>query len=181
MRELIFEPRFRLHGDAKARRTGRHVTAIPDDHGIEKMLMKMVDIFQDSVLERSGKADIVEHCVMLNVFAQSNSAGMKTNRNAELCSHQHNREHFIHPAQSAGVGLAKPNGSRLEELFEDDSVLALFPGRYSYGRFRSQPISSRTMVARRMSSSISAPTFIFMWFHPWASACLHKSRSFSSE
>ena len=81
------------------------------------MLMKMVDIFQDSVLERSGKADIVEHCVMLNVFAQSNSAGMKTNRNPELCSHQHNREHFIHPAQSAGVGLAKPNGSRLEELF----------------------------------------------------------------
>ena len=48
-------------------------------------------------------------------------------------------------------------------------------------RRRSGPISSRTIRARRTSSSIFWPTFIFTWDQPAATASRHSSRSFSSE
>src|SRR3954467_12201917 len=54
---------------------------------------------------------------------------MRTNRDLKFGSHQKNGEDFVYSAQAAAVNLAKIKRSRLQELLEQDPVLAVLSGR----------------------------------------------------
>jgi hypothetical protein len=45
----------------------------------------------------------------------------------------------------------------------------------------SSPTTSRAIAKRRLSSSSAAPTLIFTWVKPSATASAHKAASLSSE
>lgn len=51
---------------------------------------------------------------------------MRHDRHIEFLRHEHHGHDFVDAADAAGVGLTDVDGVRLEELFEDDAVLAHF-------------------------------------------------------
>src|SRR6187402_654863 len=87
-----------MHLDAIAGRFRRHVSAVADHDGTDKMLMQMIDIFEYSIIKRCRHADIIEYGNMLDVLTQTNAARMRTHRHAELRSHQQYDDHFVQAA-----------------------------------------------------------------------------------
>src|SRR5687768_12762606 len=74
---------------------------------------------------------------MLDVFAQSDTACMRTHRYAELLRHQQDGQDLINSAQTATVDLAERNRPRLHQLLEQHTVLTVFPGCHPDGGDRS--------------------------------------------
>ncbi len=73
-RELVRLERFRLHLDTVAWCGRWHVAAVFDVHGIKEMLVEVVNVFQDSVLQRGTDTDVVEDREILYVLAQPDAA-----------------------------------------------------------------------------------------------------------
>src|SRR5579871_3809913 len=71
---------------------------------------------------------------MLHVLAQADAAGVRADRNAELCGHQHDGEVFVDAGDSAAIDLADIDSSGLKELLEHDTVVTVFAGGDSCGR-----------------------------------------------
>src|SRR5271163_2496085 len=65
---------------------------------------------------------------MLYILAQADTTGVRADRDAELCSHQHDGEIFVDAGDSAAIDLADIDGSGLEELLEHDAVVTVFAG-----------------------------------------------------
>ena len=53
---------------------------------------------------------------------------MRAHRHAELRRQQEDRQDLVEPTETAGVELAEADGFRLEQLLEDDAVLAVLAG-----------------------------------------------------
>ena len=87
--------------------------------------MQMVHILDQSVVQSSGDADIVEHRQVLHVFAQSHTACVWADWNLELPRHQQYDEDFVDASEPAAIDLAKVDGSCLHELLENHTVLAM--------------------------------------------------------
>src|ERR1051325_1461145 len=115
----------RTHGDAVTRRRGRHVAAVANDDRVEEMLVQMIDILDDTIVERSADADVIEHREVLHVLAQSDAAGVRTARNYKSGREQDDGQHLIDAAQAAAVDLTKTDRAGLHQLLEHDAVLAL--------------------------------------------------------
>src|SRR5579883_942488 len=65
---------------------------------------------------------------MLDVFTQSNAAGMWADGNTKLCRQQQNRKYFVDTTQAAGIDLTEADRLGLQELLEDDTILYMFAG-----------------------------------------------------
>src|SRR5258707_15122476 len=65
---------------------------------------------------------------MLYILAQADATGVRADRDAELCGHQHDGEIFVDAGDSAAIDLADIDGSGLEELLEHDTVVTVFAG-----------------------------------------------------
>src|SRR5690242_2368126 len=77
---------------------------------------------------------------MLHIFTQSDAARMRADRDIELGRHEQYGKIFINTTHPATVYLADSDGSGLQELFKDNSVLTMFAGShfnrcYSIGYF----------------------------------------------
>src|SRR6266566_8065484 len=48
------------HGHAPSGQLWRHVAAVADHHRVEEVLVEVLDVFEDTVLERSAYGDVVE-------------------------------------------------------------------------------------------------------------------------
>ena len=94
----------------------------------------MVDVLDDAISLGCGDAKIVEHGEMLDIFAETDSAGMRTDRDAEFCREKDDREVFVDSGDPATVDLTDVDGSGLQELLEHDAVVAVFAGRDADGR-----------------------------------------------
>ena len=95
------------------------------------MLVQVIDVLQDTLIERRADADVIKDRQMLNILAQADAAGMRTDRHAELGRHQQHRQHLVDPAEPAGVDLAKADRIGLQQLLEDNPVLHMLAGRHA--------------------------------------------------
>ena len=60
---------------------------------------------------------------MLDLFAQSDAASVRTDRDAELRRHEQHGQDFVDAAESTAIDLAKLNCAGLQELLEDHAVV----------------------------------------------------------
>src|SRR5439155_6112756 len=107
----------------------RDVTPLAHDDRMDEVLMEMIDEFDHSIVHAPGYGDEIEHRQMLHQLAQADTAGMRTDRHAEFRRHQDDRQVFIDAAETAAVDLTEINRARLQKLFEDHAVGAVFTGR----------------------------------------------------
>src|SRR5215218_830846 len=114
-----------LHLGGVAGGLWRDVAAALDLHWIDKMLVEVIHVLKDPVLERGADTDVVEDGEMLDVLAQSHTAGVRTDGHAEFCRHQEHGDDLVDAAEAAGVYLAERDGISLQELLEKDAVLAM--------------------------------------------------------
>ena len=110
---------------------GGHVAAAADDDGIDEVLVQVIDELGDRSSIRPDDGDVVEHRQMLHQLAQPDAAGVRAHRHAELRRHQDHREVLVDAAEPAAVDLAEANRLRLQQLLEDDPVVAVLAGRHA--------------------------------------------------
>ena len=90
------------------------------------MFVQMIDILRNSIIEGGAHRNVIEERKMLNIFTQAGPARVRANRDAELCRHEHHREHFVNARQPAAIDLAEADCLCLQELFEDHPILTGF-------------------------------------------------------
>jgi len=100
------------------------------------MFVQMIDVFDDAIFEGRAYGNVIEERKVLNVFAQTDAAGVWTHRNSKLCRHQHYGQHFVHARETATIDLTEADRFGLEELFEDHTVLARLARGYADRRQR---------------------------------------------
>src|SRR5215510_7516436 len=96
------------------------------------MFMQMIDVFEDPVLKRTARADIIENCEMLHILAQSNPTRVWANGDTKFGGHQDDCQRFIDAPQAATVDLTEADRLCLEKLLENDPVMTMLSGRHSY-------------------------------------------------
>src|SRR2546421_13127728 len=75
---------------------------------------------------------------MLHIFAKTNTARVRTDRDAKFGSHEENGQDLVYPADAAGIDLADADGVGLKQLLEDDSILHVLAGGDSDRRYCSR-------------------------------------------
>ena len=78
------------------------------------MLVKVIDPFDNPVLERAADRDIVEKRQVLHVLAETDSARVRADWNPELRGEKKDRDRLVHASDSAGIELADIDRLRLE-------------------------------------------------------------------
>src|SRR5712692_1092136 len=132
--KFVVSKRVGFHLNAVSGIERRHVVTVPDRCRKNKMFMKMIDVLDDAILKRGANRYVIDQRKVLDVFAEANAAGMRADRHAKLCRHQHYGQHFVDAAEPAAIQLAKAYGAGLQELLEDYSILAMLSGCYANGR-----------------------------------------------
>lgn len=125
VREFVANERFRFHLDAVAWLRRWDVMTAAHGHRIQEVFMEVVYVFDDTIFRRATDGDVIEDGKVLDVFAQADASGVRTNRDAKLRGEQEHRENFVHTAKSGSIDLAESNGVGLHELLEHDPVLAM--------------------------------------------------------
>ena len=82
--------RIRQNLDAVTSLVRNHVSSAANRDWMPEVLVEVVHVFDHSVFHRAGDAKEIEDRKMLNILAQADTTNMRTNRNAELRSHQNN-------------------------------------------------------------------------------------------
>lgn len=90
------------------------------------MLVQVIHILQHTLL--STNHHVINRAQVLRVLRQTDTTGVGHNRHAELAREQQNGQNFVDTADTAGVSLQNGQGSCLQELLEDNAVLAHFTG-----------------------------------------------------
>ena len=97
------------------------------------MLVKVIDPFDDPVLERAADRDIVEQRQVLHVLTETDSARVRADRNPELRGQKKDRDRLVHASDSAGIELTDIDRLGLKQLLEDDAVLNVLACRDRIG------------------------------------------------
>lgn len=98
------------------------------------MLVQVVHILQHALL--AADDDIVDGAQVLGVLGQTDTTGVGDDGDAELAGQQQDGQDLVDAADTAGVGLEDGQSSRLQELLEDDAVLAHLAGGDADGAVR---------------------------------------------
>src|SRR6266567_831772 len=130
---VAFE-RILAHLNTVSRPLRQQIPPPANPHWIDKVLMQVVHIFNHAVLHAAGDAEVVEGRKMLHILAQANAAGVRADRNLELCSQQENGEVLIYACHATAIDLAYVDGLGLEELLEHDPVVAVLSCRDAHRR-----------------------------------------------
>lgn len=86
------------------------------------MLMQMIHIFQHARL--STHNHVVDRAQMLRVLGQPDTTRVRDNGDAEFPRQQENGQDLVDAADATGVRLQHGQGPSLEELFENNAILA---------------------------------------------------------
>ncbi|MDQ1544055.1 MAG: hypothetical protein QOK08_1693, partial [Actinomycetota bacterium] len=65
-----------MHASAVSRHRRQNVRAILNDAGIDKMLVKVIDIFGHAVLQRSRDGNEIKNGKVLDEFTESDTASV---------------------------------------------------------------------------------------------------------
>ena len=106
--------------------TRQPVGAVFDDAWVDEVLMQVVHVLKNGELARDD--DVVDCAQVLGVLGKTDTTGVRNDGHTELLGHEEDGENFINTTHAAGVDLAHVDRAGLEELLEDDSVLAHLSG-----------------------------------------------------
>src|SRR5438105_166496 len=97
---------------------------------------------------------------MLDIFAQSNAAGMRADRYAKFSCHQQDDDHLVQTAESRAINLTKVDRPCLEKLFKHHTVMTMLAGCYPDRR---DLFSNRSMLQNvvRAGRFFDPPRFKF--------------------
>src|SRR5215831_10120921 len=132
--KFIIVERLGFHFNAVTGIEWRQVVPVFHLYRIHKVFVQVIDIFDDAVFERRTNRNVIEERKMLHVFTETYAPGVRANRNAKLGRHQDDRQDFVDAGEPAAVDLTKTYCVRLQQLFEDDAVLAGLARSYPDGR-----------------------------------------------
>ncbi|MNI05733.1 hypothetical protein D3C73_586940 [compost metagenome] len=90
--------------------------------------MQVVDVFQNTVVQRGRDGDVVEQGDVLHVLAQADTTAMGADRHVEFGGHQQHDQHLVETAQARRVQLAEIHCAGLEHLLEHHPVVAMLSG-----------------------------------------------------
>src|SRR5579859_7313691 len=93
------------------------------------MLVKVIDVLDHPVVERSAAGDVVPDVQMLNILAEAHAASVGTDGDAELFGHEVDGQRLVDAAEAAGVEVAELHPAGLHELLEDNAILAVLARR----------------------------------------------------
>src|SRR5438132_2926179 len=96
--KLVVIKRVTFHLNAVSRRKRRHIVTVPDRSRKDKVFVKMIDVLDDAILKRGANRYVVDQRKVLDIFAQTNAAGMRAHGDVELCRHKHHRKNLVHAA-----------------------------------------------------------------------------------
>jgi hypothetical protein len=99
-----------MHASAVSRHRRQNIRAVLNDAGIDKMLVKVIDIFGHAVLQRSGDGDEIKNRKVLDEFAESNTASVGTHGHIELLRHEVDGEDLVDAGQPRRIELAEIDG-----------------------------------------------------------------------
>ena len=91
--------------------------------------MEVVDVLDHPALERAADAHVVDDRQVLDQLAQSDAAGVRADRDAELGRHEQDRQDLVDAAEPAGVDLADADRLGLQQLLEHHPVVDVLAGR----------------------------------------------------
>lgn len=69
------------------------------------MLVQVSREFAQAVFQRTAYANKINHRQVLDVFTQTDTSRMRTDRNPEFGGQQQDCQHFVHAAQSTTINL----------------------------------------------------------------------------
>ena len=122
----LSSPALRLHLNTVSRLGRGGVVTVLDDTGVEEVLVQVVDVLEHAELTTDN--NVVDGTQVLGVFRKADTTGVRNNRHTELLCDEEDSEDFVDTAHTAGIDLADIDGTLLQELLEDDTVLAHFTG-----------------------------------------------------
>ena len=74
-----------MHFDAVAGSSGRQVTAVADDCGVNEVFVKMIYPLDNAVFQGSTDGNVVEHREVLDVLAEADATGVRADWDLEMC------------------------------------------------------------------------------------------------
>lgn len=136
-----------------------------------KMLVQMVDIFQDVPFHRSRYGNVInqtERSVtkmepdcrfslpqMNHIFAQTHTSSMWTNDHTKFSRHQQHAQNLTNTRKTTRVNLTNINSLSLQQLFEHHSIMSVFSRRHS------NPVRLQCFANGRMSEDIIWSSWLF--------------------
>ena len=121
------------HGGRVAGGLRREVAAVAHRDGVHEVLMQVINIFDHAVLQTATDPDVVEDREVLDMFAESDTAGVRADRHAALGGHEEYGENLVDAAEPTTVDLNELDCFGLQELLEQHAVLAALPGGHPDG------------------------------------------------
>jgi len=95
---------------------------------MNEVLVQMARVFRCSVVQGTTDAEIVDHRDVLYVFAQPDTACVRTDRNVTDGSKEQNGQDLVETTETTGIDLAVINCLSLQQLFEDQAIGGMFTG-----------------------------------------------------
>ena len=83
-----------------------------------EVFVEVVDVLGHAVFEAGADADKVDHDEVVDVFAETDAARVRADRDAEPFGQQHDGQAFVDAAEAAAIELAEANRPRLYKLLE---------------------------------------------------------------
>lgn len=118
--ELVHALRLHLNTVSRLGRSG--VVTILDDTGVEEVLVQVVDVLEHT--ELSTDNNVIDGAQVLGVLWQTDTTRVRNNRHTELLCDKEDGKNLVDTAHAASIDLADIDGTLLQELLEDDTVLA---------------------------------------------------------
>lgn len=112
----------RLHLDTVSRLGRSGVVTVLDDTGVEEVLVQVVDVLEHT--ELTADDNVVDGAQVLCVLRETDTTRVRNDRYAELLCDEEDSEDLVDTTHAASIDLADIDGTLLQELLEDDTVLA---------------------------------------------------------
>lgn len=134
-RERIVFHALRLHLNTVSRLRWCNIVPVLDGCRMQEMLMQTVNVLQNTLLAADN--DVIDCAKMLCVLRQANTTRVRNDLDAKLAGQQQDGEDLVDTADTASIWLQDGKGTCLEELLEDNTVLAHLTGGNTDGAMRS--------------------------------------------
>src|SRR5207244_8532342 len=103
VRKAVPPEAVREHLCRVARSLRREITAVPDPHRIDEVLVQMVDVLDHPTGQVAADRDVIEDRQVLDELAQAHAARVRADGDTEAGRQQQHRQHFVDAAQAGRV------------------------------------------------------------------------------
>ena len=122
--ELVHALRLHLNTVSRLGRSG--VVTVLDDTRVEEVLVQMVDVFEHT--ELAADNNVIDGAQVLSVLGKTDTTRVRNDRHTKLLCDEKDGKNLVDTSHAAGIDLADIDGTLLQQLLENDTVLAHLAG-----------------------------------------------------